>query len=77
MDYRHIKINEDSIVIEGVKNFKLKQTFECGQCFRFHKISDTNYITVAFERVIELEEDGDNIIIYNSNEDDVKNIWIK
>ena len=77
MDYRHIKINEDSIVIEGVKNFKLKHTFECGQCFRFHKISDTNYITVAFERVIELEEDGDNIIIYNSNEDDVKNIWIK
>lgn len=77
MDYRHIKINEDSVVIEGVKNFKLKQTFECGQCFRFHKISDTNYITVAFERVIELEEDGDNIIIYNSNEDDVKNIWIK
>ena len=77
MDYRDIKINEDSVVIEGVNNFKLKQTFECGQCFRFHKISDTNYITVAFERVIELKEDGDNIIIYNSNEDDVKNIWIK
>lgn len=77
MDYRNIQVNKESIVIEGVKNFKLKQTFECGQCFRFHKISDTNYITVAFERVIELKEDGDNIIIYNSNEDDVKNIWIK
>lgn len=77
MDYRNIQINKEIIVIEGVKNFKLKQTFECGQCFRFHKISDTNYITVAFERVIELKEDGDNIIIYNSNEDDVKNIWIK
>ena len=77
MDYRNIKIDGDKIVIEGVKNFKLKQTFECGQCFRFHKISDTNYVTVAFERVIELEEDGDNIIIYNSNEYDVKNIWIK
>lgn len=77
MDYRKVKIDGDKIIIEGVKNFKLKQTFECGQCFRFHKISDTNYITVAFERVIELEEDGDNIIIYNSNEDDVKNIWIK
>ena len=77
MNYKNIKIHEDKIVIEGVKNFKLKQTFECGQCFRFHKISDTNYITVAFERVIELEEDGDNIIIYNSNEEDVKNIWIK
>ncbi|NME83133.1 DNA-3-methyladenine glycosylase 2 family protein [Clostridium sp. SM-530-WT-3G] len=77
MDYRNIQVNKENIVIEGVKNFKLKQTFECGQCFRFHKISDTNYITVAFERVIELKEEGDNIIIYNSNEDDVRNIWIK
>ena len=77
MDYKNIKVNEDNIVIEGVKNFRLKQTFECGQCFRFHKINDTNYITVAFERVIELKEEGDNIIIYNSNEEDVKNIWIK
>ncbi|MBE6063411.1 MAG: DNA-3-methyladenine glycosylase 2 family protein [Clostridium butyricum] len=77
MDYKNIKINEDNIIIEGVKNFKLKQTFECGQCFRFYKISDINYIIVAFERVIEVKEDEDNIIIYNSNEQDVKNIWIK
>ncbi|MDO5518534.1 MAG: DNA glycosylase, partial [Clostridium sp.] len=77
MDYKNIKIDEDKIIIEGVKNFKLKQTFECGQCFRFDKISDTNYVTVAFERVIELEEKGDDIIVYNSNEEDVKNIWIK
>lgn len=77
MDYKNIHIFDDYITIEGVKNFKLKQTFECGQCFRFEKISDTNYITVAFERVIEVKEDGDNIIIYNSNEKDVKEIWIK
>ena len=77
MDYKNIHIFDDYIKIEGVKNFKLKQTFECGQCFRFEKISDTNYITVAFERVIEVKEDGDNIIIYNSNEKDVKEIWIK
>lgn len=77
MDYKSIKVKDDCIVIEGVKNFKLKQTFECGQCFRFVKIDDTNYITVAFERVIELKEDGDDILIFNSNEEDVKNIWIK
>ncbi|WP_294406434.1 DNA-3-methyladenine glycosylase [uncultured Clostridium sp.] len=76
MDYKNIKKCDDYILIEEVKNFKLKQTFECGQCFRFDKISDTNYVTVAFERVIELEEDGDNIKIYNSTEEDVRNIWI-
>lgn len=76
MDYQRITAYDEYIVIEGVKNFKLKQTFECGQCFRFEKISDNNYIIVAFERVIELKEDGNNIKIYNSNEEDVKNIWI-
>lgn len=76
MDYQRITVYDEYIVIEGVKNFKLKQTFECGQCFRFEKISDNNYIIVAFERVIELKEDGNNIKIYNSNEEDVKNIWI-
>lgn len=76
MDYKQIKEYDNYLVIEEVKNFKLKQIFECGQCFRFHKISDTNYITVAFERVIELEEDGNDIKIYNSNKEDLENIWI-
>ena len=77
MDYKRIITHENHIEIEGVKNFKLKQTFECGQCFRFKKINDNNYIIVAFERVIELKQENNNIFIYNSNEEDVKNIWIK
>ena len=77
MDYKRIKSYENYIAIEEVKNFNIKQTFECGQCFRFYKIDDTNYIVVAFEKVIELKQDGNNIFIYNSNEEDVKNIWIK
>lgn len=77
MDYTRITSYENYIVIEEVRNFKLKQTFECGQCFRFNKIDDNNYIVVAFEKVIELKQEGDNIFIYNSSEDDVKDIWIK
>ncbi|MBE6071437.1 MAG: DNA-3-methyladenine glycosylase 2 family protein [Clostridium butyricum] len=77
MDYKRITSYENYIEIEEVKNFKLKQTFECGQCFRFNKIDDNNYIVVAFEKVIELKQEGDNILIYNSSEEDVKDIWIK
>ena len=54
MDYKRIKSYKDYIAIEEVKNFSLKQTFECGQCFRFYKIDDTNYIVVAFEKVMEI-----------------------
>ncbi len=77
MDYKRIKVYEDHITIQEVKNFRLRQTFECGQCFRFKKISDFNYIVIAFGKVIELKEEKNNIHIYNSTEEDVKNIWIK
>lgn len=77
MDYKRVVVDGECIRIQGVKNFSLKQTFECGQCFRFKKINDNNYIIVAFGRVIELKEDGNDVFIYNSNEEDVKSIWIK
>lgn len=77
MDFKNIKFNDDKVIIEGVKNFNIKQILECGQCFRWDKISDTNYIIIAFERVIEVIQEDDNIIILNSNEEDFNNIWLK
>jgi N-glycosylase/DNA lyase len=77
MDYKVIKSYNDYVVIEDVKNFKLKHIFECGQIFRFEEISEGNYVVIAFGTLIEIKEQGDNILIYNSTEEDVKNIWIK
>ena len=76
MDFKNIKFNDDKVIIEGVKNFNIKQILECGQCFRWDKISDTNYIIIAFERVIEVIQEDDNVIILNSNEEDFNNIWL-
>lgn len=76
MDFKEIVTNDDYIVLREVKNFSLKQTFECGQCFRYEKIDDNNYTVVAFGKVIELLEKDNNIIIYNSTEEDIRNIWI-
>ena len=77
MDYKTIKSCDDYVIIEEVKNFKLKHIFECGQIFRFEEIAEGNYIVIAFGKLIELKEQGNNILIYNSTEEDVKNIWIK
>ena len=54
MNYRNIIENDNSIIIEGVKDFNIKQILECGQCFRWERISDKNYIVVAYRRVIEV-----------------------
>lgn len=75
MNYKNIIENDNSIIIEGVKDFNIKQILECGQCFRWERISDTNYIVVAYRRVIEIVQDGDNVIIYNTNLNDFNEIW--
>ena len=63
-------------LVSGVSPFSLKQTLDCGQCFRWDKITDENYIVVAFGRVIEIVQNNDEVTIYNSNEEDFNNIWL-
>ena len=77
MDYKTIKSCEKHVIIEEVKNFKLKQIFECGQIFRFEEIVEGNFIVIAFGKLIELKEEGNNILVYNSTEEEVRNIWLK
>ena len=76
MDFKDAVYENEKVTLKGVKNFNIKQVFECGQCFRWEK-SDRGYIGVAFGKVIELEEKDEDIIIHNTNEEDFKNIWIK
>ena len=75
MDYLDIEYKDDSIVLKGVRNFDLKQTLECGQCFRWEKVSDNNYIGVAFGRVLEVFQEGNDIILYNTNRQYFEDIW--
>ena len=75
MDYREIMESNDSIIIKGVKNFNIKQILECGQCFRWQRVTDTDYIVVSNRRVIEIIQEDDEVIIHNTNMNDFKNIW--
>lgn len=77
MDFKEVIFKENEVIIKAVKNFNIKQILECGQCFRWEKISDTNYIIVAFSRVIEVIQNDDEVIILNTNEEDFKDIWSK
>lgn len=76
MDFKKVNFEDNKVILEGLKNFDIKQILECGQCFRWEKISDTNYIIVAYGRVIEVLQEGDKATIYNSNEEDFNSIWI-
>lgn len=75
MDFNYIETFENSIVIKGVRNFELAHIFECGQCFRWNREENGNYIGVAFGRVIEVEKKDEDVIIFNTTEDEFNSIW--
>lgn len=76
MDLKEVLFEEDKIVLKETRNFNIKQILECGQCFRWDKITDSNYIIFAYGRVIEVIQEGADVYIYNSNKDDFYNIWV-
>lgn len=64
-------------IIISAKDFEPKHVFECGQCFRFDLEADGSYTIVAFDKVINVQKDGDKIILKNTNVDDFEKIWAK
>lgn len=68
---------ENGIIIEGIKDFDARDTFECGQCFRWMKEADGSYTGVAMERVINVMTDIENAIvtIRNTNLEEFYSIW--
>ena len=75
MNYTNITEKENSIILENVKDFNIKQILECGQCFRWERITDTDYIIVAYRRVIEVIQEGSTVTILNTNMKDFNEIW--
>ncbi len=59
-----------------VKCFNLKYTLECGQCFRWKKVEDceNRYIGVIKDRVIDVSQKADTIIIYSNKEEKLEEV---
>ena len=77
MDYKSVIYEDNKVILEGVKNFNIKQILECGQCFRWEKKSELDYIVIAYGRVIEVIQEDDKVTILNSNKEDFDNIWFE
>ncbi|HEY8891621.1 MAG TPA: DNA glycosylase [Clostridium sp.] len=75
MDYENIESFNKGIILKGVINFELDHIFECGQCFRWNKQPDGNYIGVVNGKVIEVEKKETLVKIYNIDEEEFNNFW--
>lgn len=55
-------------------NFDLKSTITCGQIFRFIVEEDGSFTVIIKDRVINLKEDGDFIIVESNKEENLEKV---
>ena len=55
--------------------YNLAKTLDCGQCFRWERASDDEWLGVAFGRLVSVKQIENELIIYNSTAEDFNDIW--
>ena len=68
--------DKNNIIIKEISDFDLQQTLECGQCFRFYKQDEQDYVVVAYGRLLHIMEKDNNLVFLNKTIKEVENIWI-
>ena len=71
-----IRKKKNDVIIEEVKDFLLSQTLECGQCFRFEKLDDEEYVIVANNKLLRIKQEKDTLIFYDTSKEDVVEFWV-
>lgn len=58
----------------NVNCFNLKATLECGQCFRWKKIEEQEYIGVVADRVLKIRQEDNNIYVSSNQEKNLETV---
>lgn len=76
MKIKHV-ISDDCIILENLNpdDFNIKDTFECGQCFRWEKTDrQDGYLGIAHGKKLIVQQNEDYITLH-CNEKDFLHIW--
>ena len=65
-------MKEQEYIIKNAQSFELKDIFECGQCFRWNKETDSSYTGVFGGNVINVSKQGKDVIFKGICEEDIK-----
>ena len=74
---RYFLDDDKRIIVTDIGKVKLKHIFENGQCFRWKRAENGNFLGVVNERVLELSETENEIIIENITMDDFEENFIE
>lgn len=71
----NIQEKNNNIILTQQADFELSHIFDCGQCFRFNRLGENEYIGTAFGKTLRISKESDNIIFHNTSYEDFKDIW--
>lgn len=66
-----------NIHVRGVDHFDLKQTFDCGQAFRWRELPDGTWCGIAGGKYRRVGSDGETIIIYDCDIKEYEEFWVQ
>jgi N-glycosylase/DNA lyase len=70
-------VNGNNILINRLRDFDIEHILECGQCFRFYKSDNKDYILIAFNKILRVTQEKNKVIFHHTNEQEFNEIWIK
>lgn len=75
---------DKDLVLENVRDFRIADIMECGQCFHFTKLGEADYELMAYGRYLHVKQCGeseehpkDSVILYDTSKEDYDTIWCK
>ncbi|HBY19510.1 MAG: hypothetical protein A2Y24_00635 [Clostridiales bacterium GWE2_32_10] len=74
MNYRQ---ESNNIVITNLTHFDIDEILDSGQCFRYERIGEKEYIIVAYKKVLKVKQENDTIILYSTTLYEYQSIWRK
>ena len=70
-----VYLDGNGVAIEGIRDFDPMHTFECGQCFRWHKEPDGSYTGIVSGRVANVVYTPGRLALRNVSLEDFEQIW--
>jgi N-glycosylase/DNA lyase len=71
--------NYPYVKVDGLSDFDIGKIFDCGQCFRFDAVVDSQhekeFSGVAFGRFVSFAQDGNTLYVYGSTLTDFESVW--
>ncbi len=64
-----------NLLIENVGEFSLKDTLDCGQCFRWDEQADGSFVGVVGKSVKRISQDGETLTFHNTTKAEFENFW--